>query len=140
MQVSPEDLAQVLAQEQAELIRREQLYRGQHPAASIAGRPIILVDDGLATGATLRAAAIAVRAQHPSRLTVAVPVGSSEGCASLAEVADEVVCPLRPQDFRAVSLWYRHMPQTEDDEVRQLLDRAWSAHARDLRLSSRPRA
>lgn len=128
--VSPEAMARVLLQEEAELARRERVYRGEHPPANVTGRPVILVDDGLATGATLRAAALAVRALNPSRLTVAVPVGSKEGCASLANVADEVVCPLRPEPFKAVSLWYKHMPQASDEEVRQLLDLAWHEQAR----------
>lgn len=139
MHISPEAMARVLAQEEAELARRERVYRGDHPSVSAAGRHVILVDDGLATGATLRAAALAVRAQHPSRLTVAVPVGSRQGCESLADVADEVVCPLRPEPFRAVSLWYKRMPQASDEEVRELLDRAWHEHARDLRLGTPPR-
>ncbi len=132
MQVSPEALARVLAQEEAELARRERVYRGEHPAASVAGRHVILVDDGLATGATMRAAALAVRAQHPARLTVAVPVGARESCAELADVCDELVCAAMPQPFRAVSLWYGQMPQCSDEEVRTLLDQAWRTHAQDL--------
>ncbi len=133
VQVSPEAVARVLAQEEAELARRERVYRGAHPAASVAGRHVVLVDDGLATGATMRAAAQAVRAQHPARLTVAVPVGARDSCAELAEVCDELVCAAMPQPFHAVSLWYEHMPQCTDDEVRRLLDQAWHSHARDLR-------
>ena len=125
LEVSPEAMARVLSQEEAELVRREQLYRGAHPPAEVTGRPVLLVDDGLATGATMRAAALAVRAKHPRRLTVAVPVGSRQGCASLAEVADDVVCPLQPEPFGAVSLWYAHLPQASDEEVQQFLDDAW---------------
>lgn len=136
MKVSPEAVARVVAQEEAELLRRERVYRGDHPAASVAGRHVILVDDGLATGATMRAAALAVRAQHPLRLTIAVPVGARESCEGLADVADDVVCAVMPHPFRAVSLWYEHMPQCSDEEVRSLLDQAWRAHAHDVRQGS----
>lgn len=134
--LSPEAVARVVAQEEAELVRRERVYRGDHPAAGVAGRHVILVDDGLATGATMRAAALAVRAQHPRRLTIAVPVGARDSCASLSDVADEVVCAAMPEPFRAVSLWYDHMPQCSDEEVCSLLEHAWSAHAHDLHQRS----
>lgn len=134
--LSPEAVARVVAQEEAELVRREHVYRGEHPAPQMRGRHVILVDDGLATGATMRAAALAVRAQHPLRLTIAVPVGARESCASLADVADEVVCASMPEPFQAVSLWYEHMPQCSDEEVCKLLDHAWHAHARDVRQRS----
>ncbi|MGZ5272486.1 MAG: phosphoribosyltransferase, partial [Ramlibacter sp.] len=114
-------LERVVRREQAELERREQLYRGERPAPSLAGRQVIIVDDGLATGATMLAAAQAVRVQRPAALCVAVPVGAASSCSALAEVADEVVCAETPEPFRAVSLWYRHFPQTSDDEVRQVL-------------------
>ncbi len=119
--LSAQALEPVLAREHAELARREQLYRGQRPPAAVRGRHVILVDDGLATGASMRAAALAVRAQQPARLTVAVPVGPRETCQALREVADDVVCAAMPQPFGAVSRWYEHMPQCSDDEVRQLL-------------------
>lgn len=114
-------LEQVVRREQAELERRERLYRGARPPASVAGRSVILVDDGLATGATMQAAAEAVRVQKPAALCVAVPVGAADSCRTLAEVADEVVCAETPEPFRAVSLWYRDFPQTGDEEVRSLL-------------------
>lgn len=131
--VPPEALAAVLAKEQAELIRREQLYRAQRPPIDIAGRTVILVDDGLATGATMRAAAVAVRQQHPQRLVVAVPVGARDSCESLRDVADEIVCPAMPEPFHALSLWYDKMPQASDDEVRTLLQKAWQADAAQIR-------
>ena len=134
--LSPEAVARVVAREEAELARREHVYRGQHPAPSVSGRSVILVDDGLATGATMRAAALAVRARHPLRLTIAVPVGARESCASLTDVADEVVCASMPEPFRAVSLWYEHMPQCSDEEVCSLLDQAWHAHAHEVRQRS----
>lgn len=129
LQVPPQALAQVLAREEAELARREHSYRGSRPAVRVAGRHVILVDDGLATGATLQAAALAVRSQHPARLTIAVPVGAPDSCERLREVADEVVCAHTPQPFGAVSLWYGHMPQCSDEEVRGLLERAWQGQA-----------
>lgn len=140
LQPSPQAVARVLAQEEAELARREQVYRGEHAPVSVAGRHVILVDDGLATGATMRAAALAVRAQHPARLTIAVPVGARESCDELRDVADEVVCAHTPQPFRAVGRWYEHMPQCTDEEVRTLLDHAWHSHTRQRRqrLGARP--
>lgn len=127
--ISAEAVAEVVAREQAELVRREQLYRSQRPAVSLGGRTVIVVDDGLATGATMRAAVMAIRQQHPARLVVAVPVGSSEACEALRHEADEVVCVATPDPFRAVGLWYEKFPQTSDDEVRTLLEHARREHA-----------
>jgi erythromycin esterase-like protein/predicted phosphoribosyltransferase len=127
--VSPEAVAEVVAREQAELVRREQLYRSQRPAVSLAGRTVIVVDDGLATGATMRAAVLAIRKQHPARLVVAVPVGAGDTCQSLRGEADEVVCAAMPEPFRAVGLWYEKFPQASDDEVRTLLEEARLEHA-----------
>lgn len=130
MTVSPDALAKVVAREQAELVRREQLYRGQRPAIDVRGRTVIVVDDGLATGATMHAALLAIRQQQPARLVVAVPVGAAESCRELEDVADEVVCPATPEPFRAVGLWYREFPQTGDDEVHTLLEDSRRLHAR----------
>lgn len=129
LRVSPEALAHVVAREELELARREQLYRAQRSPINVAGRTVILVDDGLATGATMRAAALAIRQQHPGRLVLAVPVGAPSSVAELTGKADEIVVPAQPEPFFAVSLWYEHMPQASDDEVRALLQRAWTAHA-----------
>jgi predicted phosphoribosyltransferase len=131
--VPPEALASVQAKEEAELSRREQLYRAQRPPVQLAGRTVILVDDGLATGATMRAAAMAVRLHHPLRLVVAVPVGARDSCESLRDVADEIVCPAMPEPFHALSLWYDVMPQTSDDEVRSLLQNSWHEPIADRR-------
>ncbi|NML85906.1 erythromycin esterase family protein [Polaromonas sp.] len=127
--ISPGEVAKVVAREQAELLRREQLYRSQRPAVSIAGRTVIVVDDGLATGATMRAAVLAIRQQHPAHLVVAVPVGARDTCQTLQGEADEVVCAATPEPFRAVGLWYKKFPQASDDEVRTLLDQARNRHA-----------
>ena len=118
------DLQVIVAQELAELGRRERLYRGPRGPLQVAGRTVIIVDDGLATGATMRAAATALRRQQPRYLCIAVPVGPRSTCDSLAGSADEVVCAAMPEPFTAVGLWYRDFPQATDDEVRDLLARS----------------
>jgi predicted phosphoribosyltransferase len=117
-------IAAVAARERQELERRERAYRGDRPPLDVRGRTIILVDDGLATGTTMRAAAVAIRRQQPRRLVVAVPVASSAACAELRAVADAVVCAYTPEPFYAVGVWYEDFTQTTDDEVRDLLARA----------------
>ena len=104
-----------------ELERRERAYRDGRLPLPLEGRTVILVDDGLATGSTMRAAVMAVRRLRPARVIVAVPVGARETCQALREVADEVVCPLIPEPLSAVGLWYLDFSQTTDQEVRQLL-------------------
>jgi putative phosphoribosyl transferase len=107
--------------EQDELERRERTYRNGRAASELRGRVVLLIDDGLATGASMRAAVEAIRLHGPARIVVAVPVGSPETCREFADVADEVVCARQPEDFAAVGQWYRDFSQTTDDEVRQLL-------------------
>ncbi len=117
-------IATVAAVEEKELQRREQLYRDGRPPPNVRGRVVILVDDGLATGATMRAAAAALRTQGPEWLVVAVPVAPPETCEALGAVADDVVCALSPEPFVAVGAWYDDFSQTTDDEVRVLLRKA----------------
>ena len=114
-------LAAVAAAEGLELERRERTYRGDQPFPDLAGKTAILVDDGFATGSTMRAAVAAVRTLAPARVVVAVPVGAAPTCAELRGIADDVVCLFSPEDFRAVGLWYEDFAQTTDDEVRELL-------------------
>jgi putative phosphoribosyl transferase len=111
----------VAGSEQIELERREQLYRGTRAPMGLANKIVILVDDGLATGSTMRAAVVAARQHHPARVIVAVPVGAPSTCAALAHDADEVVCLRMPDPFVAVGIWYRDFAPTSDDEVRDLL-------------------
>jgi putative phosphoribosyl transferase len=127
--VSPDALARVIAREEDELVRRERLYRGDCPAVSVRGRTVIVVDDGLATGSTMRAAVVAIRQQHPAHLTVAVPVGAPDTCRQLQDEADEVVCAAMPRPFRAVGVWYEDFPQASDEEVHDLLETARREHA-----------
>jgi putative phosphoribosyl transferase len=121
------DLAAAAAREQAELRRQERTYRDDRPPPLIRDRAVILVDDGLATGSTMRAAALAVRAQHPEHLVIAVPVAPAETCAALRQDADEVICAISPEPFFAVGNWYENFSQTSDEEVHQLLERAAAA-------------
>jgi predicted phosphoribosyltransferase len=114
-------IATIAANEEEELRRRERAYREDRPPVEVRGRTVILVDDGLATGASMRAAAEALRVQHPERLIVAVPVAPPETCASLRQLADDVVCALAPETFLAVGNWYDDFSQTSDEEVRDLL-------------------
>ena len=125
----PRMLDDVVARERAELERRERLYRGERPQLSLAGRVVILVDDGLATGSTMRAAATAVLQQHPKRVVVAVPVAAAQTCEALRAVVDEVVCGFTPEPFRAVGMWYDDFDQTTDAEVHALLAAASRAHS-----------
>jgi putative phosphoribosyl transferase len=120
-QIPDETIERVARVESAELERREHLYRDGRPLMPLAGRIVILIDDGLATGSTMRAAASAVRSLDPARIVVAVPVGAQETCTALGDVADQVVCLLTPASFSAVGQWYRDFSQTSDDEVRRLL-------------------
>ena len=114
----------VAAREQQELARRERLYRGGRPPPDVRDRTVILVDDGLATGATMQAAIEALRQLQPARIVVAVPTASPQACEEMKAKADEVICAITPEPFHAVGRWYQDFSQTTDDEVRELLARA----------------
>jgi putative phosphoribosyl transferase len=122
--ISEAAINQVVAKEQQELERRERLYRGVRPVPTLHERTVILVDDGLATGATMRAALGALQQQEPAKIIVAVPVSASETCQEFQSKVDEVVCAATPSPFYSVGLWYEEFPQTTDEEVRDLLDKA----------------
>jgi len=111
----------VVREELAELERREQLYREGRPPLDLKGRAVLLIDDGLATGSTMKAAVEAVRRHAPAHVTVAVPVAAADTCRELTALADEVVCAWTPEPFSAVGLWYDDFSQTTDAEVRELL-------------------
>jgi predicted phosphoribosyltransferase len=111
----------VAAEELLELQRRERAYRDDRPAPDVCGKTVILVDDGLATGSSMRAAVAALRRLGPAKVVVAVPVAATEVCAEFQDVADDVVCAQTPPAFRAVGLWYDDFSQTSDEEVRELL-------------------
>jgi|CXWL01.1.fsa_nt_gi predicted phosphoribosyltransferase len=119
--VRPDYLAREVARQSEEAERQEHLFRGPHHHIELEGRVVILADDGLATGATMRAAARSARRRSPSRLIVAVPVGSVEACEALREDADEVVCPHQPEPFWAVGSYYRNFEPVPDEEVTSIL-------------------
>jgi putative phosphoribosyl transferase len=122
--ISDAEIAAVTEAERRELARRERAYRGDRPAADVRGRTAILVDDGLATGSTMRAAVAALRQEGPARVVVAVPISAPDACDAFRAVADDVVCARTPEPFVAVGLWYDDFTQTEDEEVHALLARA----------------
>jgi predicted phosphoribosyltransferase len=130
--ISDADIDAVVAREEAELRRREEEYRDGRPPVDVRGKTVILVDDGLATGSSMRAAVAALRRLGPARVVVAVPVGAPSTCAELGREADEAVCAQEPEPFYAVGLWYDDFSQTSDREVRDLL-----AQAKEARSASR---
>ena len=121
LRISEQAIATVAAEEQQELEQQQHAYRGDLPFPDLAGRTVIIVDDGVATGSTMRAAVQALRQMQPARIVVAAPVAASETCQSLARDADEVVCVSMPEPFHAVSAWYQDFSQTTDEQVRTLL-------------------
>ncbi|MGH8434096.1 MAG: phosphoribosyltransferase [Pseudomonas sp.] len=128
----PSATIEAVAQEEVlELQRRDLAYRGERPAPALAGQRVILVDDGLATGATMRAAIAAVRQQAPARIVVAVPVAPVETLAMLRPLVDQVICPLAPEPFFSIGQWYLDFAQTTDQEVKDLLSQAWWREQRD---------
>jgi putative phosphoribosyl transferase len=136
LNIPDEVIRGVAAREQQEIERRERLYRGSRPGLPVRHHAVILVDDGLATGSTMRAAVTAVRDRDPAAIVVAVPVAAASTCDELRSEAevDHVVCLATPEHFQAVGQWYREFPQVSDDEVRELLDRS-AAEQRPLRTA-----
>jgi putative phosphoribosyl transferase len=128
MSVSEAEFASVLAQEKSELARREALYRGTRPPVAIEGRVAIVVDDGLATGATLTAAVMALRVKKPSRIVAALPVAPADSDARIESIVDEFVCVLRPYAYWSVGQFYLDFCQTSDAEVSELLRQARNDH------------
>jgi predicted phosphoribosyltransferase len=127
--VSPRYLDAVIAKQMAEAQRREATLRGSAPRPRVAGRLVIVVDDGLATGATARAAVRSVRKQQPVRLILAVPVGAPESCEALKPEVDDLVCLSQPALFFAVGLWYENFEPTEDAEVKRIVEAAYAARS-----------
>jgi putative phosphoribosyl transferase len=129
LKISNEVINQVAERELKELQRRERQYRGDNPGPELRNHTVILIDDRLATGTTVRAAAIALRQQQAARIIVAVPVAAPETCDEFRDLVDEAVCAVTPRELYAVGLWYEDFSQTSDDEVVELLERArreWS--------------
>lgn len=123
LSLSAEIIERIVAREQRELERRERIYRGQRPMLDVRDRTIIIVDDGLATGSSMRAAIAALRQKRPTKLIVAVPVGARVTCSELEALADEAICLETPENFNAVGLWYSDFSQITDEEVIDLLAR-----------------
>ncbi len=119
-----EAIEREVVREQTELERRDMRYRGAKPFPSLAGKTVIVVDDGIATGATMRAAVKALRQHRPARLIIAAPTSARDTYYTLCHEADEVVCLATPEPYIAVGLWYEHFPQTSDEEVKELLVQA----------------
>src|SRR4051812_23541073 len=122
----------VVDTELRELERRERLYRGARAEPDVSGKTVILVDDGLATGSTMRAAVEALRQQNPARIVVAVPVSAPQTCDAYRMGVDEIICVQTPEPFRGVGMWYRDFSQTTDEEVREILTRSESLNTNDL--------
>jgi predicted phosphoribosyltransferase len=129
LNISPEDIEVVRSRETRELERRERLYRGDRPPLDVRGRVVILVDDGLATGTTMRAAVSAIRELGARRVVAAIPVGAVQSCRQLKSEVDDLVCLLMPEDFAALSVWYSDFRQTTDQEVQELLKKTAPATA-----------
>ena len=124
LSVSREQIDEIVARERQELERREAAYRGNRPPLDVRGATVILIDDGIATGASMHAAVTSVGQREAKEIVVAVPVAAPSACAEIEREADRVVCLLKPADLNSVGEWYQDFSQTTDDEVRNLLDRA----------------
>ena len=130
LHISPTAIETAIHEETLELLRRGKVYRGKRPAPTMLGQRVILVDDGIATGATMRAAIVAVRQQAPARIAVAVPVAPVETLAMLRPLVDQLICQLTPKPFHSVGQYYRNFAQTTDEEVKTLLRLAWRRKTR----------
>ena len=129
----PDDVIDAVADtELSELERRERAYRGTRPEPNVQGKTVILVDDGLATGSTMRAAAAALRQQNPARIVVAVPVSATQTCDEYRMGVDEIICAKTPEPFMGVGMWYLDFSQTSDEEVREILARSENLNTTDL--------
>lgn len=128
LNITEKELRHVIEQEKKELVRRQRIYRGHRTPPIVQGREIILVDDGLATGATMQAAVKALKERGAKRIIIAVPVGETETCNSLRPEADDVICLLTPCPFEAIGNWYEQFEQTTDEEVVGLLARSQSKY------------
>ncbi|HZD39411.1 MAG TPA: phosphoribosyltransferase [Terriglobales bacterium] len=124
LRIPEETIHSVAAQEEKELERRETLYRGTRSPAEVKNKTVILVDDGLATGSTMRAAVVALRRREPAHIIAAVPVSAASTCDEFKHEVDEIVCAKTPEPFYAVGEWYEDFSQTTDEEVKRLLDLA----------------
>jgi putative phosphoribosyl transferase len=138
LHIGPELIAAVTKREQQELERRERAYRGDHAPPVVQNRHVILVDDGLATGASMRAAVAALKQRNPASIIVAIPVAPPDTVEVLKEEADEVVCLAMPEPFLAVGRWYGDFSQTSDDEVKSLLTRAWTTEFGSPNFTEQP--
>ena len=134
--ISDDEIDRVVESETRELERRERLYRGDRPFPHLRNRTVILVDDGLATGSTMRAAVMALREENPERIVVAVPVAASDTCDAFRDGSDEIICLETPEPFGAVGLWYHNFDQISDEEVHALLTRCRHA-TRDVARTPR---
>ena len=126
LNIAESTINRIEVEEQRELVRRERIYRGLRPAPNVRARTVILVDDGLATGATMKIAALALRRIEPAALIGAAPVAAQSVCRELSDILDEMICLKTPDSFYAVGLWYEDFEPTSDDEVQQLLQTAWT--------------
>lgn len=141
MRITPAALERVIAAERAELARREGLYRGSRAPLDVRDRTLILIDDGLATAASVQAAILVLRRGKPASIIVASPVGSRQACRTIAASTDGCLCPAMPDPFYAVGLWYEDFRDTSDAEVTELLARAWAdASSRVTRAKSHARS
>jgi predicted phosphoribosyltransferase len=135
LHVPPQIIDQVAQREEIELQRRQRLYRDDRPEPDVRGKTVVLIDDGLATGSTMRAAAEALHKLGPAKIVIAVPVAAPSTCDEFRKIVDEIVCAATPEPFHAVGIWYDDFDQTSDKEVRQLLDRARAFRASESEAS-----